>query len=170
MPKRTLSHDSWLMGKLTDSVIAANYINAAMEDSPEMLLIAMRNVAEAHKMSRVAKKAGVNRVSLYKTLSKDGNPELGNFRGILDVLGLTMHVAPKESPTAKTKTETKISEGETVRISQTATIKTVYDSSFSWTSTAGPINENQSKSAPIINLIAAKAEAENELVTQGGLL
>jgi len=54
MPKRTRSYDAWLLKELIDPVIAANYINAASEDSDEMLLVAMRNVAEAHKMSHVA--------------------------------------------------------------------------------------------------------------------
>jgi len=96
MPKRTRSYDAWLLKELIDPVIAANYINAASEDSDEMLLVAMRNVAEAHKMSHVAQEANVNRESLYKTLSSEGNPRLGNFRSILDVFGLRIHVAPKQ--------------------------------------------------------------------------
>lgn len=96
MPKRTRNYDSWLLKELIDPFVAANYINAASEDSDEMLLIAMRNVAEAHRMSRVAEEANVNRESLYKTLSSGGNPRLENFRSILDVLGLKILVAPKE--------------------------------------------------------------------------
>lgn len=100
MPKRTRSYDSWLLKELTDPVVAANYINAASEDSDEMLLVAVRNVAEAHKMSRVAREASVNRVSLYKTLSSGGNPLLGNYRNIMSALGLKLLVVPKQSANA----------------------------------------------------------------------
>jgi probable addiction module antidote protein len=95
MPKRTKSYDSWLSKELTDPVVAASYINAAAEDSEEMLLVAIRKVAEARKMSQVAKDADVSRESLYKTLSSDGNPLLANFRAILDALGLKVEVVPK---------------------------------------------------------------------------
>lgn len=97
MPKRTKSYDSWLLKELTDPVVAANYINAASEDSDEMLLVAMRNVAEAHKMVRVAKDANVSRESLYRTLSDEGNPRLKNFRTILGTFGLKIKVTPENT-------------------------------------------------------------------------
>lgn len=97
MPKRTHGYDEWLYEQLTDPTFAAEYLNAAAEDSPEILLVAMRNVAEAHKMSRVASGANVNRESLYRTLSKEGNPRLETFRAILDVFGLKITVAPKKT-------------------------------------------------------------------------
>lgn len=95
MPKRTRDYDEWLYEQLMDPSFAAEYLNAASEDSPEILLVAMRNIAEAHKMSRVAAGASVNRESLYRTLSKGGNPRLETFRAILDVFGLKITVAPK---------------------------------------------------------------------------
>jgi len=97
MPKRTRSYDSWLLEKLTDPRIAANYINSASEDSEEMLLVALRNVAEAHKMTKVAEAADVNRESLYKALSSDGNPQLNTVRSVLDAVGLRIFVRPKVS-------------------------------------------------------------------------
>jgi putative addiction module killer protein/probable addiction module antidote protein len=118
MPKRTRSYDSWLLKELTDPVVAADYINAASEDSEEMLLVAMRNVAESHKMSRVAEEASVNRESLYKTLSAEGNPRLGNFRSILDVFGLKVLVAPKEAVRAERKiAQQTIGSGSRVNLS-----------------------------------------------------
>jgi probable addiction module antidote protein len=97
MPKRTKSYNSWLLKELTDPTIAANYINAASDDSEEMLLVAIRNVAEAHKMARVAEKASVSRESLYRTLSDAGNPRLKNLRTILGTFGLKIKVTPDKT-------------------------------------------------------------------------
>ena len=82
MPKRTRSYRSWLLGQLTDPRIAADYLNAARGDSPKMFLVALRNVAKAHQMAKVAKSAGVARESLYNTLSRGGNPRLRDCRKI----------------------------------------------------------------------------------------
>ena len=96
MPKRTHDYDTWLFQQLTDPTVAANYINAAIEDSTEMLLVALRNVAETHKMAKIAKKAGIAREALYKTLSEEGNPRLETLRGVLSAMGLRINVAPAE--------------------------------------------------------------------------
>ena len=66
-----------------------------------MLLIAVRNVAEAQKMSKVAQEANVSRESLYKTLSGEGNPLMGNLRNIVNALGLKIIVVRKESVPAE---------------------------------------------------------------------
>jgi probable addiction module antidote protein len=46
------------------------------------------DVAEAGRMARVAKKAGVRRESLYRTLSDRGNPRLDTLNSVLSALGL----------------------------------------------------------------------------------
>jgi len=88
-------------------VIATNFVNAAAEDSNEMLLVAMRNMAEAHKMSKVASRAKLNRESLYKTLSREGNPTLESFKNILDVFGLKIVVTPKRVTRGARKSSTR---------------------------------------------------------------
>jgi probable addiction module antidote protein len=100
MPKRTRDYDAWLFQQLTDPNVAANYINAAIEDSTEMLLVALRNVAEAHKMAKVAEKAGVAREALYKALSEDGNPRLETLRGVLKAVRLRIAVVADEPVSA----------------------------------------------------------------------
>ena len=63
-----------------------------------MLLVAVRNVAEAHKMSHVAREANVSRESLYKTLSSEGNPLLVSYRNVMNALGLKNLIAvPKDA-------------------------------------------------------------------------
>lgn len=101
MPKRTADYHSWLIKKLVEPREAERYLKVAMEDSPEMFLKALRNVAEAHKMAKVAERAGVNRESLYKTLSEDGNPRYGTLNSILQSLGIELTVKLKIPVTPK---------------------------------------------------------------------
>lgn len=86
MPKRTGDYHAELLEDLKNPLEAAHYLNAAREDSPEMFLIALRNVAEARQMSKVAEEAGVSRESLYRMLSKSGNPTYQNFVSIMKAL------------------------------------------------------------------------------------
>lgn len=99
MPKRTRSHEAWLLKTLTDPVVAANYVNAALDDSFEMFLTAIRNVAEAHTMGKVAEHARLNRENLYRSLSKRGNPRLDTLRAVLSAVGLRLSVEPDNSNT-----------------------------------------------------------------------
>lgn len=97
MPKRTKDYHSWLIKKLTDRHEAERYLKVAMADSEEMFLKALRNVAEANKMAKVAQEAGVNRESLYRTLSEEGNPRYYTLFSILDALGIGLEPKLKVS-------------------------------------------------------------------------
>ena len=109
MPKRTRPHRSWLLEQLSDSNIAAEYLNEARKDSRSIFLKALRNVAEAHRMAVVAENAGVNRESLYKALSEEGNPSLQTYDSVLDALGLEYEFKPKQvSPIAPTPSTSPI--------------------------------------------------------------
>lgn len=94
MPKRTGDYHSWLLKQLTDPQEAVHYLNAAMEDSQQMFLKALRNIAEAHRMVKVAEEAGLARESLYRTLSEDGNPRLNTLHAVLEAVGLRITVEP----------------------------------------------------------------------------
>jgi probable addiction module antidote protein len=72
-------------------------LNAALDDSEEMLLVALRNVAEARQMSKVAEGAGVNRESLYRMLSETGNPTYSSLTGVLNTLGLKLSIEPVQA-------------------------------------------------------------------------
>lgn len=100
MPKRTMlnrtrDHQSWLLEKLADPQRAANYLNTALEDSPQMFLEAVRDVAQARQMTRVARNAGVTRESLYKATSPAGNPTFETFIAVLGAMELTFEVVAK---------------------------------------------------------------------------
>ena len=104
MPKKLRSYSSWRMEKLGDPAIAAHYLNEALAESPEVFLAALRNVAQARQMKRVAAESGVTRESLYRALSAEGNPTLETLSSVLSVLGLKIAVTPEleESISAQT--------------------------------------------------------------------
>jgi len=97
MPRRTRDHQSWLIEKLTDPARAAAYLNAAIEDSREMFLEALRDVAQARQMSRVARDAGVTRESLYRATSEIGNPTLDTLDSVLAAIGIKIKFEAEES-------------------------------------------------------------------------
>jgi probable addiction module antidote protein len=67
------------------------YIAAARETGDaDFVRDALGLVARARGMGGIAKKAGLNRESLYKTLGESGNPEFGTVMRIVRALGLTL--------------------------------------------------------------------------------
>ena len=94
--KTSVSHDQVVKAKIRkDPEFAAEYLKAAMEDTevPEVLLIALRRIAEARGgFTKVAKAAGVERESLYRALSKRGNPRLSTLMAVAKAVGLKLTV------------------------------------------------------------------------------
>jgi probable addiction module antidote protein len=86
---------------LRDPEVAAAYLNEAIEtNDPAVLLMAIRNLAEAQQdgIAGLADRAQLGRESLYKTLAPKGNPKLTTFAALLHGLGLKLHVAPIVTP------------------------------------------------------------------------
>jgi probable addiction module antidote protein len=94
--KTSVSHDEVMVRKLRERPrFAAEYLKAAMEDTdePEVLLIALRHIAEAKGgLAKVAKAAGIERESLYRALSAHGNPRLSTIVGVMKAVGLKLTV------------------------------------------------------------------------------
>lgn len=90
----SVSHRERLVEELrADPALAAEYLNAAAEDDdPRVYLAALRTVAEAQGMAKVARAAGVPRESLYRALSAGGNPRFSTLHAILKAAGLKMGV------------------------------------------------------------------------------
>ena len=97
MAKKTTTYQEDLLEALKDPREAAAYLNAAMEEGDRALfLLALRNVAEAHGgMGAVSEKAKLNRESMYRMLSKKGNPEIKSILTLLHSMGLKMSIEPK---------------------------------------------------------------------------
>lgn len=91
---RTRSYKQNLIERLKDPKEAIAYLNAALaDDDIRVFLVALRNVVEAHGgISALAKETDLNRESLYRTLSREGNPTLGNLFLMLDALGLELQI------------------------------------------------------------------------------
>ena len=94
---------SYVQERLRDPATAAAYLSAAAgEEDPGAFLHALRNVTEAMGgISKVATKTGLNRQQLYRTLSREGNPELRSLTKILGASGLQFIVAPKPARTLR---------------------------------------------------------------------
>ncbi len=97
MPK-SVSYDEYLAESLKDAKLAEAYLKAALEDDdPRVFLEALRNVAVARGVAKVAAKSKLNRESLYRMLSKRGNPSLKSLGSLLDSLGFRLTVQAKDA-------------------------------------------------------------------------
>ncbi len=96
MARRRDYHDS-LMDSLKNPKEAEAYLNASLdENDPELFLLALRNVAEAQGgMMKFARKAKLNRESLYRMLSEKGNPQFDSLTQLLDAMGFRLGVGLK---------------------------------------------------------------------------
>jgi probable addiction module antidote protein len=94
--RASVSNDEVIIAEIRDNPeFAASYLAAAMEntDQPGVLLIALRQIAEARGgMTKIAKDAGLQRESLYRALSKRGNPRLTTLLAVIQALGMTLTV------------------------------------------------------------------------------
>ena len=94
-------YEEWLLEKLKDHDQAVAYLNDALEESlkgdeesQQLFLIALRNVAEAQGgVGVLAKKAHVGRESLYKTLSGAGNPKWHTLVSLCVAMGLNLRLS-----------------------------------------------------------------------------
>jgi probable addiction module antidote protein len=94
--KTSILHDEVMVKRLRKSpAFAAEYLKAAIEDTdePHVLLVALRQIAEARGgITKVAKAAGIERESLYRALSPRGNPRLSTLFAVTRAMGLTLTV------------------------------------------------------------------------------
>jgi probable addiction module antidote protein len=97
MTIKTSSYRQSLLTSLLDPVEASAYLNAALEDSPEAFLKALKNVAQARPMAQVAREAGIQRETLYRAFSDQGNPTFETLSSVLAALGMKLSIAPSES-------------------------------------------------------------------------
>ena len=97
MKKASRPYKPELLKALQDPIEAAEYLNAALEEnSNDLFLLALRNVAEAHGMKKLAVASQLNRESMYRMLSEQGNPQLSSLTVILKQLGLKLAVEVEE--------------------------------------------------------------------------
>ena len=73
----------------------AAYLACAFEQGdPALIAAALGDIARAQGMSKVAQRTGLGRESLYKTLSRRGNPELATVLKVFHSVGLRLKAVP----------------------------------------------------------------------------
>ena len=94
----SVPHEPWLIERLKDPEEAAAYLEAAIEDGDQgVLMLALRHIAQARGgVAAIARKAKLTREATYRMLSKSGNPELRSLTAILGAAGLRLSVKPIE--------------------------------------------------------------------------
>lgn len=79
--------------QLTDAQGRIEYLNVTLRrGDASSFLVALREDAQRHGMSRVAESSQLNRENLYRMLSANGNPGLSNLLTVLTALGLRLEV------------------------------------------------------------------------------
>ena len=95
---RDVSYQDYLIESLKDPVEAAAYVEAALElDDPAALLVSLRQVAKAHGMADVARRADVGEKTLFRALSENGNPTVATLHKVLHAVGLRLSVTPEHA-------------------------------------------------------------------------
>ncbi len=85
---------------LTDDEAVAEYMNAVLEaNDPDLLLLALGDIARARGMAQIAKDTGLGRESLYKALMPGAKPRFDTVLKVARALGVTFsaHVAGARS-------------------------------------------------------------------------
>jgi len=90
---KSKNYDDFLKQEITDASLAAEYLFSAIQDgSIDEFLIALRNVAEAHGgIGNLSEITNLNRQSMYKMLSEDGNPTLSSLITVLKAMGINLN-------------------------------------------------------------------------------
>ena len=92
---RDKSYDDSLVAALSDPDEAAAYLDAVLElEDPAALVVALRQVAKAHGMAEVARRADVGDKTLFRSLGENGNPTLATLQKVLHAVGLRLSVQP----------------------------------------------------------------------------
>ena len=75
-------------------------LRAATDEDPgdgTVIRAVLKQVAQAHNMSALARDTGLNRSNLYDVLSEDGNPTLETLLKVTRSLGLRLYLEPVEN-------------------------------------------------------------------------
>jgi probable addiction module antidote protein len=97
--KKTIDYKEYLTESLKNPEEAAAYLNAALEEGDlSLFTLALKDVVDAlgGGVSHISQQSHLNRESLYRMLSKKGNPRLTSLNSVINSLGLEMHIMVKK--------------------------------------------------------------------------
>ena len=94
--KPSRSYNETRKKTLKDPKVAAFYLEECLQDGDmELFTAALRHVADARGgVALLSKATRLNRETLYRTLSEDGNPRLDTLSKVLTAMGLRFGVIP----------------------------------------------------------------------------
>jgi probable addiction module antidote protein len=78
---------------LTDADMGDYLTQAFMDDDPAVFITALGHVAKHKGIAQLAAETGLNRESLYKTLSGKTQPKWGTVQRIIKALHITINMA-----------------------------------------------------------------------------
>ena len=78
----------------------AYYLEAIIEEDPSLLPSALGDVARARGMTELARKTGLSREALYRSLSEDGDPRYSTVTKILTAYGTRIRFERDEAAAA----------------------------------------------------------------------
>ena len=74
-----------------DEAAIAEYMTAVLEaNEPDLLLLALGDIARARGMSQIAKETGLGRESLYKALAPGAKPRFDTVLKVVRALGVKL--------------------------------------------------------------------------------
>lgn len=80
---------------LDNDEVIYEYLTAALEsDDPDLLLVALGDIAKARGMSQIARATGLGRESLYKALAPGARPRFETIMKVMHALGVRLQAAP----------------------------------------------------------------------------
>lgn len=78
---------------LEDDLMVAEYLNTVLEEGDaEDIKVALKHVAKARGMSKIAEETGLSRPSLYKALSHGSKPQFDTILKVLRAVGGNLNI------------------------------------------------------------------------------
>ena len=94
MKRKDRDFNELVIKELRDPEFAATYLNEHLSykgpHHRELILEALKQIAEAQGYAQLAKTSGVSRRTFYHAFSSEGNPTLDTFLILLKSVGLNM--------------------------------------------------------------------------------
>jgi len=96
---KCVSHEEVMGELLQDEELLAAYLDEAIHEGLDVFLVALGDAAKSKGMTDIAMLTKLNRESLYKALSKTGNPKLITVSTALKALGLRLSIEKDDDNT-----------------------------------------------------------------------
>jgi probable addiction module antidote protein len=124
---KTTQYKEYLGKSLSEPGEAAAYLNAALEAGDlSLFALALKDVVDAlgGGVSATSKKSHLDRGSLYRMLSKKGNPRLTTLYSVINSLGLEIRITARKGTALDRREDRVLSDiAETRDTSDAKTVK-----------------------------------------------